>query len=308
MNNKSIILVLIIGLLSLCVYLGAQDPAGKEATPEIKDGLLEVTIDDFRGTVEVKEDLNKDWVKAQKGMKLKEGAKVSTGFRSKVSLLFTDNSVFVVKSLTQMTITRFLQEKDTIETKIKLRIGNIRLKVKEDQPVKTDLKVTTPNATCSVRGTDVKGIKTSPDMGDNYSVNSGHVRMKNVEGRTRSLRGGESTNQNLIHPIEHALLLQVVNILPFGSTVAERMNTLTSITVPILPDVLIGDLNSENGNPVVEGDIYQETGDGDYGGGCDFTAPSWYEGCTCPICGVHPCECCKCPYCGYPYWCCICEQ
>ena len=83
----------------------------KEAVSEAKDGQLKVTIDDFRGTVEVKEDLNSDWVQAQKGMKLKEGAKISTGFRSKVSLLFADNSVFVVKSLTQMTINRFLQSK-----------------------------------------------------------------------------------------------------------------------------------------------------------------------------------------------------
>lgn len=111
------------------------------------------TIECPRGTVEVKHMLDSDWEVAKNGTKVYEGDKISTGFKSKVALVFPDNSVFVVKSLTQMTVTRFLQEKDTIETKIKLRIGNIRLKIKEDQPVKTDLKITTPNATCSVRGT-----------------------------------------------------------------------------------------------------------------------------------------------------------
>jgi len=138
----------------------SQEPVTPRNETEIE--LLEVTIDDLRGEVQVKRADSKEWEPAKKGMVLKEGAKISTGFRAKCSLLFAGNSVFVVKSLSQMTVSRFLKEKDTIETKVKLRIGDIRIKVKENQTTKTDLKVTTPNPTCSVRGT-IFGVIVEPD-------------------------------------------------------------------------------------------------------------------------------------------------
>jgi hypothetical protein len=165
MTALSIISVLLVTLFFHNIMISNSNNVSREIpillieptkfTPlnETEPEILTFTIDDFRGTVEVKPAGSEEWVPATKGMVLTEGAKISTGFRSKCALNFSDNSVFTVKSLTQMTVNRFLKDGDTIETKIKLRIGDVRLKVKEDQPVKTDLKVTTPNAVCSVRGT-----------------------------------------------------------------------------------------------------------------------------------------------------------
>lgn len=156
--NKAIVTILLVSLF----FVNGTISISNSDTPEpetLNDAVrvtivkLNATIDAVRGTVEVKKVNSTEWIPATKGMIIQEGDKISTGFRSKCALTFGNNSVFIVKSLTQMTVNRFLKDGDTILTRIKLRIGCIRLKVKPDQPVKTDMKISIPNAVCSVRGT-----------------------------------------------------------------------------------------------------------------------------------------------------------
>ena len=138
---------------TLAVPMSLEEPAEMVIPLNETESEVKCKIKEIRGTVEVKKAGSEEWIPATKDMEISEGDKISTGFRSKCSLIFGDDTEFMVKSLTQMTVNRFTKEGDTIEGRIYLRIGDIRLKVKEDQPVKTDLKVTTPNPTCSVRGT-----------------------------------------------------------------------------------------------------------------------------------------------------------
>lgn len=265
MSIKWLNLLLIIGLLYCSSNIFAQttqktdntlpdstDTSTTETVPtttaKTSVELLEVTIDKIEGDVEAKKVDEKEWITAVTGMKLKEGSKVSTGFKSKAVLLFADNSTVVIKPLTQLTINRFNQDGNEVRTKLGLRIGAVQVKVKENQPVKTDMKIYTPNATASVRGTDIQEIKTSLHFGDTIAVDSGKVRYSNKKS-SMMVQGGESTDQNLIHPIENALMQIVASVAPIGITDLENRTIIISVPLKVN---LTSDATSENSNPVLK--------------------------------------------------------
>lgn len=262
----------------------ATDNTNKN-TPGTSIKILEVTINTIEGDVEVKKVDEKEWVTAEVGMKLKEGSKISTGFKSKAVLLFADNSTVVVKPLTQLNINRFNQQSNEVQTKLGLRIGAVRVKVNEKQSVKTDMKIYTPNATASVRGTEIEEIKTSSHFGDTIAIESGKVAYGNKESSI-IVQGGESTNQNLINPIENALMQIVVQIAPIGTTDLENR---TLISVSATGGLLLSNANSNTSDPSLDRIISQES-------------PTYEQNeskidpySICSICGHVPCTC---PYYG----------
>ncbi|MBI4835495.1 MAG: FecR domain-containing protein [Planctomycetes bacterium] len=272
--------------------------AKPESKPESGGEVLEVTVDAVEGEVEVKLPGEKEWIPAEKGMKLKEGTRVSTGFKSKIVLLFADNSTVVVKPLTQMNISRFEQKGATVETNLKIRVGSIRVKVTEDQPVKTDMKISTPNATASVRGTEIEEVESSQHFGDSISVDSGEVQYDTQEG-SMPVGGGETTNDTLINPIENAIMDTVANIAPNGVTSDEFLN---SFNTPATGGDLISDANSETNNPVLDKIEEQEKPTDEQLNEYN----NYVQDLVCPICGYYPCICggepqlFTCPGCGYP--------
>lgn len=279
MKKQAIIIGLILSLICWTIA-AAEDsqPASAPLSakpqsapiPESAPATLEVTIDAIEGEVEVRHFREKDWVPAVKGMVLKEGARISTGFKAKAILLFSDNSAAVVNSLTQMTISRFSKDGNSVKTDLSLRIGSIRVKVKENQPVKTDMKISTPNATASVRGTEINEVKSSSHFGDTISIESGKVNFATKEGNI-NVQGGESTNQSLINPLENALLKIVAQISPIGLTKSEIQDLIIS------PN-LINDITSNTANPIKDKISSQESSE------CFECQP-------CPECGHYPCVC-----------------
>src|SRR3989339_1438651 len=285
MKNKLILIGLMMGLMCTAA-LSAEEaqpkpesapPAAPETqktqTPESSASVLEVTIDSIEGEVEVRNFKAEKWIPAAKGMKLAEGARISTGFKSKAVLLFADNSTAVVKSLTQMTISRFIKDGNAVKTDLKLRIGTIRIKVNENQPVKTDMKISTPNSTASVRGTEIEEVKSSSHFGDTISIESGKVNYETKDGNI-NVQGGESTNQNLINPIENALMQIVALIAPIGLTQSEIQNLI------ITPNLLT-DVNSNTVDPIQDKVKSQEISDTSSKPPCQ----------VCPSCGCYPCVC-----------------
>lgn len=277
------ILIALTVILSLGAFAYAADspatPEAPVATGPDKAALaasgdvLEVTIDSIEGEVEVRNFKAEKWIPAVKGMKLAEGARISTGFKSKAVLLFADNSTAVVKSLTQMTISRFIKDGNAVKTDLKLRIGSIRVKVNENQPVKTDMKISTPNATASVRGTEIEEVKSSSHFGDTISIDSGKVNYETKDGSI-NVQGGESTNQNLINPIENALMQTIALVAPVGLTQSEIQNLVIS------PNML-SDANSNTADPIQDKVKSQEVSDTQPGQPCT----------VCEICGCYPCIC-----------------
>jgi hypothetical protein len=318
MKKRLITLIVIVGLFCSLLNLLAQEPPKEVVSDETKKpvaGVLEVKIDSVEGEVEVLRAKETSWMKAEKGMLLQEGSKISTGFKSKAILLFADNSTVLVKSLTQMNISRFAQKDNEVETKLKVRIGTVRVQVNDKKNIKTDLQVSTPNATASVKGTKIKELETTPLFGDTYLVETGHVNVQDETGRARSLKAGESTDNKLTHPIEYALLEQSMNITPLGSTEDEKNASLTSVSTPVASDVQIGDNNSEVSNPAFGDRIVAggEVRGGDVIGGIpeEHHYPPWYEliegNMWCPYCmcgsGPNGCGCDLCQH-GLPFWFC----
>jgi len=245
MKNKILFTVLIIQLL-ICGFAFAQDPitpakpAGNAETKPVPSEeakiapvqtehleSLDVTITKVDGDAEVKKAGETTWTKAMPGLILKEGSFVSTGFKSQVVLLFADNSTVAVKQLTQLKISRFEKDKDAVKTNLRLRVGSVNVKVKENQPNKTDMKISTPNATASVRGTELQEVRASGHFGDSVAIASGKIDYGTKQG-SMPVQGGESTNQNLINPVENLIMNTVVDLAPLGSTDLENMTMLLS--------------------------------------------------------------------------------
>lgn len=146
------------------------------------------TVTQIQGKVEIKnQPSGSDWVKAFKGMKVKPGALISTGFKSN-AVIELDNSEIFVKQLTRMTIDKLSRKNNTIKTNLNLRLGRISADVKTSKGLKHDFVVRTPVSTAAVKGTIF-------DAGiGNLEVKKGRISFTNRIGQTVTVNSGNSSN------------------------------------------------------------------------------------------------------------------
>jgi len=105
------------------------------------------------GTVELKTPGAANWKAAKAGDTLGKETIISTGFKS-TAILMVGNSTLSVRPLTRLSLEALLKGQDNAETiSVGLRTGRIQVEVKPPAGSRTDLTVTTPVATASVRGT-----------------------------------------------------------------------------------------------------------------------------------------------------------
>lgn len=144
----------------------------------------DATVVSVKGTAAY--NLSGKWLPMEAGMKIKEGAKISTGVKSVVVLRLA-NSTVTVKPLSMMKIYQDKLVNNTSDTKIAVRRGGVSAEVNRMQEVKTVFKVATPVATSSVRGT-VQNIT----VGYNttvFTTPSGATEVRNRVGQVRVLSG-----------------------------------------------------------------------------------------------------------------------
>jgi hypothetical protein len=84
-----------------------------------------------------------------------------------------------------------------VETKLDVKIGTLRVEVKKGE-LESDFKVSTPQLTASVRGTQWE-LRSSRSFGDTITGFEGRVACRNLQGGNRSVHSGESTTSDL-HP------------------------------------------------------------------------------------------------------------
>lgn len=142
----AIVLVLATGALA-----GAQDAAKRED--------LEATLVAFKGTVDVKRPEDKDWVAAERNMKLKRGSEICTSVASAATLLFTSNLKIEVKALTQARVDELAKQGGAVNGDVRLKFGSIEVDLLKGD-LRTDMKVSAPNSTTSVSGSN--GIVRAP--------------------------------------------------------------------------------------------------------------------------------------------------
>src|SRR5882672_2629779 len=126
---------------------------------EAKQGEMEATLVAFKGTVDVKRPEDKDWVAAERNMKLKKGSEICTSVASTATLLFSANLKIDVKPLTQAKVDELAKLGDTVNTDLKLKFGSIEVDIQKGD-LKSDMKVSAPNSTTSVSGSH--GIVRAP--------------------------------------------------------------------------------------------------------------------------------------------------
>jgi len=145
-------IVLAMGL-AWTAALGAQEPpkpAPAQPAPAAKEPL-EATIVAIKGTVDVKRPEDKDFVPAERNMKLKKGSEICTAVASNATLLLTGNVKVVVKPLTQAKIEDLAKQGGAVNADVNLKFGTIEVDIKKGD-LKADMKVTAPNSTTSVSG------------------------------------------------------------------------------------------------------------------------------------------------------------
>jgi hypothetical protein len=145
------------------------------------------TVKQIQGKVEIKNDsTGSRWVKAFKGMEIKSGALISTGFKSN-AVIELDNSEIFIKQLTRMTIEDLSRKNNTVKTNLNLRLGRISADVKTSKGLKHDFIVRTPVSTAAVRGTIF-------DAGiGKLEVKNGIISFTNKIGQKVTVGGGKSS-------------------------------------------------------------------------------------------------------------------
>jgi hypothetical protein len=142
----------------------------------------------------VKRPDDKDWVAAERNMKLKKGSEVCTAVASTATLLFTGNVKVEVKALTQAKIEDLAKAGAKLNADVKLKFGSVEVDIQKGD-LRTDMKVTAPNSTTSVSGS--QGIVRAPASGDGAFITlrtfSGSWRHESG-GVDRSLEGPGAAN------------------------------------------------------------------------------------------------------------------
>ncbi len=138
--------------LAWAASLGAQDPPKPApAQPAPPREAIEATIVALKGTVDVKRPEDKDFVPAERNMKLKKGTEICAAVASSATLLFTGDVKVVVKALTQAKIEDLARQGGEVNADVNLKFGTIEVDIKKGD-LKADMKVTAPNSTTSISG------------------------------------------------------------------------------------------------------------------------------------------------------------
>lgn len=157
---------LVLTTLAAFAEPGQEPPKPAAQAPE-KQEALEATVVAVKGTVDVKRPEDKDWVAAERNMKLKAGSSICTAVASTATLLFTGNVKIDVKPLTEAKLEELAKKGGAMNADLKLKFGSIEVDIQKGD-LRSDMKVTAPNSTTSVSGS--RGIVRAPATGGGCRV------------------------------------------------------------------------------------------------------------------------------------------
>ena len=147
---------------------------------------LQAVVRQFSGKVEVKQP-DQDWQPVQLNMIVPEGATVSTGFSSRLTLELGQTEI-TIRPLTRMLLRELIKKGSTNVTALILRVGKINAAVKAVTGERNDFTVVGPNATAAVRGTE---FNFDVNIDDHAEGISGHFYLvSNATGQEISVGPG----------------------------------------------------------------------------------------------------------------------
>jgi hypothetical protein len=143
----------------LIVVLAAAGALAAPPQEQPKREELEATLVAFKGTVDVKRPEDKDWIAAERNMKLKRGSEICTSVASSATVLLTGNIKVDVRPLTQAKVDDLAKAGDAVNADVKLKFGAVEVDIQKGD-LRSDMKVSAPNSTTSVSGSH--GIVRAP--------------------------------------------------------------------------------------------------------------------------------------------------
>jgi hypothetical protein len=155
------------------------------------EAFAKISVISVRGRVAYKSGAK--WVPLRKGMKLREGVKISTGVRS-YAVLRLNRNVMRVRPLTMIKIYQNQLTKNSSRTRIGLKRGSLRARIKKGKRVRTVFKVSTPVATSSVRGTD-EMVSYGPGRGFRVVALTGVIEGRSKNGSKKKITGRQQYRQ-----------------------------------------------------------------------------------------------------------------
>ncbi len=180
---------------------------------------------------------NAEWQPLRQGQVLGGQVVIRTGFQARVELLLADRGSVVIEGVAKMGLSRLGKIGDQAQAEIGLKYGRIRAKVRPEAGP-SDMEVTTPVATLSVRGSEADICYL---VGNRALVKtrSGRWRISKRLGARREqtagwvrrmmLLAGQSTDSKLQSPERLRLLLWDTELFDkFGITPVERMQMVSN--------------------------------------------------------------------------------
>jgi len=109
-------------------------------------------LTELTGTVELKFSGAADFIPASVGAEVAQNTIISTGFKS-TAILQAGSAVIMVQPLTRLTLTEIQELQGTENLNLSLQSGRVRIDLNPPAGSKASLKIASPTATASVRGT-----------------------------------------------------------------------------------------------------------------------------------------------------------
>ncbi len=122
--------------------------------------LLDVTIDEAKGDIEMMLPGTFDWIPIpeESGGTFSEGTQIRTGPFSSVTLVFAESSVVIVDSLTYFTVEQFFRSGNVVTTRINLIVGSIVNTLNDGSQFENDYKIVTPSLTETLNSGEIKKV------------------------------------------------------------------------------------------------------------------------------------------------------
>jgi hypothetical protein len=183
----------------------ALPPAAYAQAPAAPAGAAqEAEVIAMEGEVTARKPGDKDFAPVKIGDKLPQKSEISTGPNSKCSLKLPTATI-KVDALTHTGIDKLELKPDDaadaapggqkVDTRVKLKFGTVKFNVQKGD-LKTDLKISTPNSTTAIAGTE-GGVSSYGDQNDQIGLNNGEARtVARSEGNIGQSATGASKSES----------------------------------------------------------------------------------------------------------------
>lgn len=163
-------------------------PAAPKAS--VSASILSGEIVEVTGEVEVSTDGGKSFQPWKKGMILKKGDFIATGYESKATFRLAHGKI-VVEPLTQLRVDESLEKGNLERSKMLMRVGAVQAIITKAANIRSDFSVATPVSIASIRGSAMK-VRYDAKTGAAITAVEGTTYWRTIKGKEQALAQGST--------------------------------------------------------------------------------------------------------------------